>query len=171
MKLTEQEKTERREARKAARLAAKETARIEAERNQKPVDCIRINVIWSKAGHPVAEACAIFQDGTSEQYTSHKAGGWGYDKESSVIADVFNHFLLYKLWALSEDDIKGGHGSGDDGPAPYGIQNSAFNRHFAGGIGINCYYSIARHIGGEFSNTYNGRSENGYIYNDKSKRG
>ena len=44
MAMTEQEKQDRMIARAEARKAAKEAARIETERNQKPIKSITINI-------------------------------------------------------------------------------------------------------------------------------
>jgi hypothetical protein len=41
-----------------------------------------------------------------------RCSGCGYDKTSTVVAEAFNQYLLYKLWAMTAEQIKGGHGSG-----------------------------------------------------------
>jgi hypothetical protein len=153
MAMTEQERKRRREARKREREEAEEAARLEAEKTQKPVRRLAIVIEWKKSAtwgrNPRATARAEFADGTCAT-SVHKCGGCGYDKESTVIAEAFNTYLKYLLYRLTDEQVKGGHGSGDSGPAPYGICVYDGRRHFSGGIGANCYYDIAKHIGGEF---------------------
>jgi hypothetical protein len=157
---------------KEVREKAKTAARIEAEKNQKPVSRIKINIEWSKSRtwgrNPHLEAWVSFKDGTSEYYKT-TCSGCGYDKESTVIADVFNQFLKYKLWGLSEKAIEGGHGSGDKGPAPYGINRYEFGRSYAGGIGTSCYRAISEYIGGKWENIASGKTFDVYEYEEAQK--
>ena len=161
-KLTEEQKTANREARKTERAKRAIAERIETERNQKPVKAITISIEWKKSrmwgNNPIAEGRIEYADGTWGHTAAARASGCGYDKESSVIAQIFNECLKYKLWALSEEAMKGGPGSGDDGKAPYGIERYDNGRDFAGGIGTSCYYDICKYLGGTFSHTASGRS-------------
>lgn len=162
VKLTEEQKQANRDAKKAARIQAKIDARIEAEMSQKPVKSLTISIEWAKSrmwgNNPTAEGRIEYTDGTWGHTTPAKASGCGYDKESSVIADIFNQCLVYKLWQLSEDAVKGGHGSGDKGKAPYGINRHDNHRYFAGAIGTSCYYSICEYLGGKFEHTASGKT-------------
>lgn len=170
--LTEEEKKARKVARQQEREAAKELARIESEKNQKPVKRMVINIEWKKSrtwgNCPRAYAELHFHDGSFHRTEdSYYASGCGYDKESTVIAEIFNDFMKYKLWNLTPEQRKGGNGSGDDGKAPYGIHVYSDNRpHFGGGIGTNCYYAIARYIGGEFKCLASGKTFDVYEYTD-----
>jgi len=168
--MTEQERKRRREARKREREKAKEAARLESEKNQKPVRRLAIVIEWKKSAmwgwNPRATARADFMDGTCAT-SVHRCGGCGYDKESTVIAEAFNTYLKYLLYRLTDEQIKGGHGSGDSGPAPYGICVYNGWRSFSGGIGTNCYYDIAKHIGGEFRRV--GGSETSDVYEFTTK--
>ena len=161
-KLTEEQKTANREARKTERAKRAIAERIETERNQKPVKSLTISIEWKKSrmwvSNPIAEGRIEYADGTWGHTAPAGASGCGYDKESTVIALIFNQCLKYKLWALSEEAMKGGHGSGDDGKAPYGIERHNNGRYFAGGIGTSCYYDICKYLGGTFSHTASGRS-------------
>jgi len=171
---------EQKEANKAERklLAekTKELNRINDERNQKPVNSIDITIEWKHSrtwgNCPRATASVSFMDHTFERNDNFYASGCGYDKESQVISEVFNKYLKYKLWALSEENIKGGHGTGDKGPAPYGINFRKYPdseyRSFAGGIGVNCYYAISKHIGGKFECIASGKTFDVYKYTDIS---
>lgn len=170
-KLTTEQKEANKLARQEARKAAKEAARIEAERNQKPVQSIDISIEWRKSrtwgSNPYLEAFVVFKDG-SGQRLNFTCSGCGYDKESTVIADVFNTVLKYKLWQLSNEQVKGGNGSFDSGAAPYGIHsyNDGNYRYFGGGIGTNCYYDIAKYIGGKFERVASGKTYDAYKYTD-----
>lgn len=172
MKLTEEEKKARKVARQQEREAAKELTRIESEKNQKPVKRMVINIEWKKSriwgNCPRAYAELHFHDGSFHRTEdSYYASGCGYDKESTVIAEIFNDFMKYKLWNLTPEQRKGGNGSGDDGKAPYGIHVYSDNRpHFGGGIGTNCYYAIAKYIGGEFKCLASGKTFDVYEYTD-----
>jgi len=169
--MTEQEKAERREARKADREAKKELDRIESEKNQKPIKTITITIEWKRSrtwgSNPNAEASVEYQDGHYERRDGYRCSGCGYDKESTVIADIFNDFLKYKLWGLGIENIRGGNGSLDDGPAPYGIHvYGDANPGYSGGIGTNCYYRIAEFIGGKFERIASGKTFDVYKYTD-----
>lgn len=165
-------------ARKQARDEAKELARIESERNQPAVKEITISIEWKKSrtwgSVPHARADVTFKDNTAGEYGTgfyrqggYTAGGCGYDKESTVIAQIFNQFLRYKLWLLSDEAIKGGNGSNDAGSAPYGIHHYRDNyRTFGGGIGTNCYYRIAEYIGGKFEHIASGKTFDVYKYTE-----
>jgi hypothetical protein len=149
----------------------KELARIASEKNQKPVKCITLNIEWKHSrtwgNNPSLSAFVVFKDGHSEQSPVYRCSGCGYDKESTVIADVFNQYLKYKLWNMPIEKIKGGNGSGDKGTAPYGIHLYRDNApHFGGGIGTNCYYDIAKYIGGTFEHIASGKTFDAYKYTD-----
>lgn len=67
---------------------------------------------------------------------------------------------------MTNEQIKGGHGSGDEGPAPYGITSYDMGRGYSGGIGTNCYYRIAEYIGGVFEHVAGGNMFDVYRYTD-----
>ena len=158
-KLTAEEKTARSEARKAERKAAKETARIEAEKNQKPVKSITIKIEWIKSRtwgmNPRAEAVVTFQDGTGERRGGYTCSGCGYDKESTVISQIFNDFLKYKLY------------QGLTGEPPYGMYNRNDWKGYDGGVGTSCYYNISEYIGGRFENVASGKTFDVYKYTEE----
>ena len=142
-------------ARQEARKEAKRLVKIEAEKNQKPVKEITFSIEWSKSFNPTLEARALHLDG-STSYVKARAGGWGYCKESTVIAEAFNSLLKYKLYELVNlpNDF-----------TPYGVY---INRNgytgYSGGIGVNCYYSISELIGGKFEKLASGKSFDAYKF-------
>lgn len=160
-KYTEQERIERREARKEARKEArreeKRLAKIEAEKNQKPVESIEINILWKKSrmwgSNPLCYGQVNYIDGTCGIFDGIKASGCGYDKESTVIAEVFNTYLKYKLYNIEE--TKG---------QPYGITLRDQYKYFEGGVGTNCYYGVSEAIGGKFQHVASGKSFDVYKY-------
>lgn len=173
------------EERKQARLAAKAQAKIEVERNQKPVSSITFTIEWAKSrmwnANPHCTAEVWFKDGTFEQSPVFRCSGCGYDKTSTVIADAFNAYLLYKLWAMTPEQIKGGRGSDDKGPAPYGINYRPADswtddsgkvhhrtecRYYADGIGMSCYPLIGTFIGGKFETIIGGKAFDVFRYTD-----
>ncbi len=164
-RLTPEQKQANKLARQEARKQAKELARIEREKNQKEVAEITINIEWVKSrmwGHnPKCTATVRHKDG-SFSYGSATASGCGYDKESTVIAEIFNNFLKYKLYR----ELKQTEQDRQDG-MPYGIYISQY-RHFSGGIGTDCYYAISEAIGGKFEKIASGKSFDAFKYTDLS---
>ncbi len=140
-------------ARQEARKEAKRLAKIEAEKNQKPIKEITFSIEWSKSFHPTLEARAYHVDG-STSYVKARAGGWGYCKESTVIAEAFNALLKYRLYQVENIEA-----------LPYGIY---INRNqytgYSGGIGVNCYYAISELIGGKFEKLASGKTFDAYKF-------
>lgn len=154
MKLTEEQKKERREAREKE----KQLLKVEAEKQQKPVKKLTISIEWKKSrtwGHnPHAIAEVEFLDGTFRRQEGFTCSGCGYDKESTVVAQVFNAFLKYKLWERKSKSEK-----------PYGITiQEDDGKHYTpycyygDGIGMRSYESIAEFIGGKLDHTASGKS-------------
>ena len=161
-RLTPEQKEANKKARQEARKEAKELARIEREKNQKPVKRIVISIEWKKSrmwgSNPHAEADITHQDGSYSRGFA-TCSGCGYDKESTVIADIFNNFLKYKLYG----ELKEVGGFTQNNGLPYGIYLGQY-RHYSGGIGTNCYHDIAKAIGGEFKRVASGKTFDVYEY-------
>jgi len=164
MKLTEEQKQANKLARQKAKKETEELAKIEREKNQKPIKEITINIEWKKSrtwGHnPHCEARIHFQDGSWERSPVYTASGCGYDKESTVIANVFNAYLKYKLY--NEDLEKNEH-------KPYGFYCTKDWKSYNGGVGTSCYYRIAEAIGGKFEHVASGKTFDVYKYTDNEK--
>jgi hypothetical protein len=159
--LTPDQKEANKKARQEERQRVKEFKRIEAEKNQKHVKSINFSIEWKKSrmwgANPHLTTNVIFKDGTREQ-SQHTAGGCGYDKESTVIADAFNLFLKYKL-----------HEENENLSTPYGIYIKSDWKHFSGGIGTNCYYKIAEAINGKFEHIASGKTFDVFKYTDNEE--
>ena len=173
--MTEQERLERREARKAERKRAKAAAILEAERKQPKPYRIEIGIEWSKSrtwGNCPTLTARIHYE-TKEKgfycdtFTSH-ASGYGYEKESSVLADLFNHCLKGALYAVKKWE---GH--------PYGVREyeteQGARRYFEGGVGVSCYLSspyrdgIDDFIGGHLEQTASGQHFTAYLFTMKRR--
>jgi hypothetical protein len=156
-RLTPEQKEANKLARQEARKEAKRLAKIEAERNQKPVKSIDFSIEWKKSrtwgNCPRLDAFVIYKDGTTDRLSAY-ASGCGYDKESTVLADVFNSVLKYKIYQIPEG-----------ANLPYGIRADLY-KGFSGGIGVNCYYEIGKAIGGTFVRTATGKTFDAYKYTD-----
>ena len=155
--MTIEEKKARAEARKEAKRAEKKRIEIEAEKNQKPVKSLTIAITWTKSRlwgmNPHAEAKVEYHDGTFNKQDGFTASGCGYDKESTVIAQIFNQFLKYKLhdMAISEKPNK-----------PYGMTRL----YYDGGIGTSCYRAISEFIGGKFESIASGKTFDVFKYTE-----
>jgi hypothetical protein len=174
MPFSVEELVARRAARKLANLKIKEQARINLEKNQKPVRSIVISIEWKKSrvwsANPHASADVRYQDGTCTQRDGYTCSGCGYDKESTVIAEIFNDFLRYKLWekkpALLETGAPYGIRRGKEYTSPEGNYYHGETRSYSGGVGTSCYNQIAAFIGGVFRQVACGKTFDVYEYQD-----
>ena len=162
---------EKLEARRESKRLQKELERLEAEKNQKPVKSITINIEWKRSAtwgsNPNCEARIEFKDGHYETSPIFKASGCGYDKESTVIAEVFNTYLKYKLF--KELVAVTTYINSKESKVPYGINLPSKNYkfpHYSGGIGTNCYYNICKAISGTFEHVSSGKSFDVFRYTD-----
>ena len=106
------------------------------------------DMTWKKSRYwgncPHAEWECWFKDG-SYLHGKTSASGYGYDKHSQVIANVFNICCKGMAWRKRNSRKK----------APYGIMHvgkdadKKWSPYFEGGIGSNCYYAIAEFWGGK----------------------
>jgi hypothetical protein len=146
--------------RKLKNRLAKEEEKEYAERHQSKVKDITITIEWKKSkmwgNNPHAEANIHFANGMYKNVEGYTCSGCGYDKESTVIAQIFNDFLKYKLWEREEMD---------NSKAPYGIRlDFLYSPHYEGGVGTNCYYSISEFIGGKFIHISSGKTFDVYKF-------
>ena len=170
MALTEQVKAERATHRAVIRKAQVEAFKEKAKREQRPVKAITIAIEWRKSrtwgNNPHAEARVEFHDGTFRRMDGLTASGCGYDKESTVIAEIFNAFLLYKLYGPLPSDYRE-YLNGEQVNKPYGVYLPGdWSAHYEGGIGTSCYYNISKFIGGTFEHIASGKTFDVYKYTD-----
>ena len=177
---------------KLQRQQAKRLKDIEAEKSQKPVQSLTITIEWKKSRmwgyNPHATGQVSYKDGTGDRFFS-KASGYGYDKKSQVIADLFNQVLKYKLWddaIMSKAFVdRWGHKPSRDEQRPYGIsaprngESDTYesregaqivkSRYYCGGIGAECYRDISEYIGGKWEQIVNTPTCDVFRYEEASK--
>lgn len=147
--------------RKIANLVLAEDREILNEIAQTEVKEIEINIEWKKSqmwgSCPTAHGIVRYADGGFSTFDGYRAGGCGYDKESTVIASVFNDYLKYLLHDIRLNDAK------KIAKKPYGVRIGESN-YFEGGVGTSCYYSISNFIGGELINVASGKNYDKYVF-------
>ena len=93
-----------------------------------------------------------------------RTGGWGYDKESTASAEVFNQSPFLKI--LYDARVK-------KKKLPYGAylyEGSASLPKFAGGVGIECHNAIIKTAGYDVGYVPGSDSVRVYTYTLKNKR-
>lgn len=127
--------------------------KLENEKNERifsmsDVEQISIDIEWKRSSYygncPHAEWRCWFKDGSFESGKT-SASGYGYDKHSQVLANVFNKVAKGMAWRKRNSRKK----------APYGIQHvgkdadKTWPPYFEGGIGAECYKAIVAYLGGK----------------------
>jgi len=148
--------------RKLKNRLKKEEEKENKEKNQLPVKEIVITIEWKKSktwgNCPRAEARVHTKDGRFLMTNNYYASGYGYDKESTVISQIFNEYLKYKLWEIEDNKKK-------QKEVPYGIRlDYDFSPYYEGGVGASCYYAISEFIGGKFELIANGKTFDVYKF-------
>lgn len=174
--------------RKIANRLKKELEQIERHKNQREVASLTITIEWKKsamwgwnpnASVEVEYKHADFTKGEAkfERSDGYKCSGCGYDKESTVIADIFNRYLRYKLYQKRELKSRI---NGEDVGHPYGVYyyNGDIGEKYEsgyigkpsynGGVGTSCYYDIAKFIGGRFEKIAEGKTFGVFKYTDNN---
>jgi len=178
-KMTSEEKQQRLEDRRAARKLEAEQSRIQAEKSQRPVKFLTITIEWKKSrmwgNNPHAEAQVEYWPIAGQDHFDRRGGftcgGCGYNKESTVIAEIFNHYMKYKLWSLNINREKNNNGGNifeiHKNKIPYGIScHFENNPYFAGGVGESCYRDICEFVGGKWEKIASGSTFDVYQYTD-----
>lgn len=165
IKLTLEQKQARKVERKERRLMAKYAQKVADQKAQKPVERMHIRIDWYKHRTwgfcPRLTAFITYADKTTERREYGNVTGYGYDKESTIMANLFNDVLAYKLYEV--EDYKGVYGM--HSYEVYGTRMAAYE----GGIGMSCYYPIASFIGGELRKIESIRNSDSYVYEDLGK--
>ena len=151
------------EQRKEQNYIKKVNKEIDQDAKQPEVESLTITIEWKKSRmwgmNPHATARVLFADGKVGIGTA-KASGCGYCKRSTVIADIFNQFLKYKLHEPRFMKKL---------PRPYGISTPndgqrIFAPYYMGGIGEGCYLRISEYIGGAWESIAHTNSVDVYRY-------
>ncbi len=169
------------EARREAKKEADQAAEIQAHKDQPAIKELIISIEWKKSYmwgmNPHAEAAAHFKDQAHqfERRNGYTASGCGYDKASTVVAEIFNDFLRYKLYQPHKwtDSINGEKTAHPYGVYYYGGKTGKVSEDgyiwkpgYNGGVGVNCYFQIGKFIGGEFEQIASGKSFDVFKYTD-----
>lgn len=116
--------------------------KLEVRANMKNVKSMTIKLTYKRSRvwgyNPHGEVLVKFEDGTCESKDGYIASGCGYDKPSTVIAQMFNDFvcgMAYRKRKTKEE-------------VPYGLRLNGWFPSFEGSIGVNCYYSVCEFLGG-----------------------
>lgn len=129
-------KTERGVAGKLARI--NEEYRVRAEK--KDVKELKIHIYWEN--NLRASFIATTKDEKIIAKDGYTIGGYGYDKISTVVANICNDILSGMLFRKLNNKRKRTN-------IPYGIGTHAFFPYFQGGIGLSCYYSVFEFLAGK----------------------
>lgn len=123
---------------------------------------LTIEIEWKKSIYgfnPHATMRVVYESGAVENLSS-SVSGCGYDKESSVIANMMNSCdglrnMLRIAYAKAKRQKK---------QIPYGIEKFGFIPFFEGGVGMNSYrYGIFPFIGLELKNVASGNRYDVYV--------
>lgn len=133
----------------------KEEIKILNYKLAKHIKNMYITIEWKKSScwgfNPYAEVKGEYIDGT-HFYDDEifKCSGCGYDKESTVISQIFNKYLRYKLYELKGKRKKS---------LPYGATiNTKFIPYFDYGVGVNCYFNLVEFFKGKMTKTGSGKN-------------
>jgi hypothetical protein len=180
--MSKEEKKWRRDEQNNARNKARWLDIINEQKNQSPVKEITITVEWRRnrrwGFNPHATAQVRYHNGMSAMSDGFTCSGCGYDKASTVVAEVFNKYLLYKIWNKPLRQCQRSDNWQKKRKAPYGIVRTSIKKDwgimeycsFSGGIGISCYFDIAKWMGGEFKTIAFGNTFDVYQYIDKVRK-
>lgn len=116
----------------------------EAKATQKDVVSLTIEISWRRSYaygyNPHASYKVLYSDGTWDSDSGFTCKGCGYDKGSTVVAEICNKILSGMLYRRRKSRKA----------VPYGIQLKGWFPYFEGGIGVSCYNGIAKFLGGEW---------------------
>ena len=137
-------------------------------KDHKDIKMVTIVIEWKRnptlGYNPHCTATATYKDGTTETSPVFKASGCGYDKESTVVAEAFTHFLRHRIQRPKV------HKEYKEMKTPYGISADKGRERYDGGIGMNCYYRISEYIGGSLRRVTSTDSIDVYEYTQKTWR-
>lgn len=141
-----------------ARLSRENEENKAAHEEPLPVG-MTINVEWHKnsiwGNCPRVELAWETEDGHSHRDdNAGYASGYGYDKESTAVAEGLNKHFKNILYAIRNRSTKN---------KPYGLSyyNGSFP-HFEGGVGMECYYRVFAWLGYKMVRVASGKTYDVY---------
>lgn len=127
-----------------------EKYRIKAEKGD--VKELEIHIDWVKSRvwgmNPHATCYIELKNGSFFSKNGFAESGCGYDKESSVVAQLCNDILSGMLYRALNNKRK-------RKKIPYGISNRGFFPYFEGGVGMSCYKDVFEYLGGKMEHVVN----------------
>lgn len=141
------------------------TNKEEREKAEQPaVKQLRIKIEWHKSrtwgNNPRLEYWCDLSDGHRIYGEGITCSGCGYDKESTVVAEVFNKHCLGMAIRKQKRNKKK--------EVPYGLHLGDYP-YYMGGVGIECYRRIAEYLGGKMEHISWGRTWDEYLFTFKAK--
>lgn len=143
---------------------AKENEREREKAEQPAVKRLRVQIEWHKSrtwgNCPRLEFWLDLVNGQRIYGDGITCSGCGYDKESTVVAEVFNRHCIgmaIRKWKRNKKK-----------QIPYGLRLGDYP-YFEGGVGIECYKSIAEYLGGKMEHTFCGRTMDEYLFTFNAK--
>lgn len=145
--------------------------RILNEKAQKPVKTVWLEVEWKDnrtwGATAKGKAKVYHKDGTFAYYETGVVSGCGYDKHSTVLAELLNYCMKGELWAVTakkqaknNEKMPSGyycHKSNKNGKYPYAFYLRDDYRAWEGGVGADCYPPAIEWLGGTMEHTANGK--------------
>ena len=137
----------------------------ERRANKKDVLRVTITIEWKRSRvwgyNPHASAWVKYADGGADRFSGYTCGGCGYDKESTVVSQIFNEVLSGMLYRLRNTKKE----------KPYGIiLNKTDFPSFEGGVGMTCYFRIVEFLGGKMVATAHGDHFDQYDIEFKARK-
>lgn len=125
----------------------KELLSIDEALNNPMLESATVTIQWKKSAtwgyNPHLTVRFTDVNGKSFDAGAYKCSGCGYDKKSTVFAEMMNS--LFKNMILNNlDKIY------ETESLPYGLYSNSKHEYmpsFEGGVGMNCYYSILKFLG------------------------
>ena len=131
------------------------------------IKTLRVDIEWKKSRTwgfcPHAEWDCWFADGTY-MHGNTSASGYGYDKHSQVLANIFNEVAKGMAWRKRMSRKK----------APYGLERVGKDKkkdwppYYEGGIGAECYKAIGAYLGGKTEH-HEGKTWDAWTFTFKGK--
>lgn len=134
--------------------------RVEVLKNAPTIERIDISIEWKKSAtwgaNPHCSAVVHYSDTvgrpSAESFES-SASGYGYDKESTVIASALNQcdsFIALVFKVEKKDPLHKVYG--------YSGTDKGFFPHLSGGVGTNCYPAIFALVGYKMQKVASGKT-------------
>ena len=119
---------------------------------------IEIEMTWRKSCYgycPRADMRYYDTNGWHYLENCAYAGGCGYDKTSTILANCLNLFPSLK-WAFRNKRKK----------MPYGMAKTTYNDgvYFEYGVGESCYYRVAEYMGYAMKHTASGKTYDKFVF-------